>query len=76
MLFFASGSHKAVTPLPKTRPGAILVFGNSSFFSASRKPRGVGVAKAAANGIHIEYETFGDSAARPLFSIGELEVPK
>ena len=27
-----SGSHKAMTPLPKTRPGAILVFGNSSFF--------------------------------------------
>jgi pimeloyl-ACP methyl ester carboxylesterase len=30
------------------------------------------VAKAAANGIHIEYETFGDSAARPLLLIGGL----
>jgi len=30
------------------------------------------VAKAAANGIHIEYETFGDSAARPLLMIGGL----
>jgi pimeloyl-ACP methyl ester carboxylesterase len=30
------------------------------------------VTKAAANGIHIEYETFGDSAARPLLLIGGL----
>jgi pimeloyl-ACP methyl ester carboxylesterase len=30
------------------------------------------VARAAANGIHIEYETFGDSAARPLLLIGGL----
>jgi pimeloyl-ACP methyl ester carboxylesterase len=30
------------------------------------------VAKAAANGIQIEYETFGDSAARPLLLIGGL----
>ena len=30
------------------------------------------MAKAAANGIHIEYETFGDSAARPLLLIGGL----
>jgi pimeloyl-ACP methyl ester carboxylesterase len=30
------------------------------------------VAKAAANGIHIEYETFGDSAARSLLLIGGL----
>jgi len=30
------------------------------------------VAKAAANGIHIEYETFGDSAARPILLIGGL----
>lgn len=72
MLFCASGSHKGVTPLPKTRPEAILVFGNSSSFSASSKPRGVRVTKAAANGIHIEYETFGDSAARPLLLIGGL----
>lgn len=28
--------------------------------------------KAAANGIHIEYETFGDSAARPFLLIGGL----
>ena len=30
------------------------------------------MAKAAANGIHIEYETFGNSAARPLLLIGGL----
>ena len=72
MLFFASGSHKGVAPLPKTRPEAILVFGNSSSFSASSKPRGVRVARAAANSIHIEYETSGDSAARPLLLIGGL----
>jgi len=30
------------------------------------------VAKAAANGIQIEYEAFGDSAARPLLLIGGL----
>lgn len=30
------------------------------------------MAKAAANGIHIEYETFGDSAARSLLLIGGL----
>ena len=30
------------------------------------------MAKAAANGIHIEYETFGDSAARPLLLVGGL----
>jgi len=38
----------------------------------SRRQRGVRVAKAAANGIHIEYETFGDSAARPILLIGGL----
>jgi len=30
------------------------------------------MSKAAANGIHIEYETFGDSSARPLLLIGGL----
>ena len=30
------------------------------------------MAKAAANGIHIEYETIGDKAARPLLLIGGL----
>ena len=30
------------------------------------------MAKAATNGIYIEYETFGDSAARPLLLIGGL----
>ena len=38
----------------------------------SRRQRGIRVAKAAANGIHIEYETFGDSAARPILLIGGL----
>ncbi len=30
------------------------------------------MSQALANGIHIEYETFGDPAARPLLLIGGL----
>jgi pimeloyl-ACP methyl ester carboxylesterase len=56
--------------LHKARPAAILLLGTNADFAVFE--RRCPVPKAAANGIHIEYETIGDPAARPLLLINGL----